>query len=258
MKYAIEKKNENQTDLEIEHEEKEFYRLNKYISDSGYASRRASDRLIDDGLVLVDGQPARKGMKIRAGQEVIVEGHVIERMVPKVYIMLNKPRGITCTTDLDIEGNISTFMNYPQIIFPIGRLDKDSSGMILLTNDGDVVNKILREENEHDKEYRVKVEKDITNADLNRMARGVKILNAAKKEYQVTLPTTIKRIDERSYSIILQQGLNRQIRRMATAISHHVVELERVRMMHLHLGDLKTGEWRYLTKEEMIQLNKIL
>lgn len=257
MKHAVEKKSNEDTSIEINHQVQETYRLNKFISDSGYASRRASDRLVEDGKVSVDGVQAIVGMKITKDQEVVVEGHVLSRETKRVYIMLNKPTGITCTTDLDIEGNISEFMNYPSIIFPIGRLDKDSSGMILLTNDGDVVNKILREENNHDKEYIVTVEKPITDSELRRMAQGVKILNAAKKEYQVTRPCEIKRISPNSYSIVLHQGLNRQIRRMATAVTHHVIKLERIRMMHLKL-DLKPGEWRYLTTLEMKELNEIL
>lgn len=258
MKHATEKKGNKRVGTEVVHEEKETYRLNKFISDSGYASRRASDRLVEEGHVLVDGEVAVVGMKIHAGQSVVVEGREILRETKRIYIMLNKPRGITCTTDLDIEGNISDFMNYPSIIFPIGRLDKDSSGLILLTNDGDVVNKILREENNHDKQYHVVLEKKVSDKELALMAKGIKILNASKKTYQVTRPCEIKRMGPKSYSIILHQGLNRQIRRMARAIDHHVVELKRVRMMHLHLGDLAVGEWRYLDEDEMSELNRIL
>lgn len=243
-------------DVVMDHDSKVSYRLNKYISDSGVASRRGADRLIEQGLVTLDGAIAQVGQQVYEGMEVIVDGQIISQNIKRVYIALHKPVGITCTTDRMIEGNIVDFMDYHQTIFPIGRLDKDSSGLILLTNDGDIVNKILLEENGHDKEYDVRIDKPVTRKFLKQLSDGVEIYNPVAHEMQTTLPCTTKVTGKYTYHIILRQGLNRQIRRMAKALGAKVVGLKRVRIMHIYLDDLPVGHYRYLTKEEMITLNE--
>ena len=240
------------------HQEKESVRLNKYLANSGFCSRRQADKLIEEGSVTVDGQVAAMGSQVKEGQVVLVNGTQVSDTQNHVYIVLNKPTGITCTVEKDIEGNISDFMDYPQRIFPIGRLDKDSSGLILLTSDGDIVNKILRAENNNDKEYLVDVDKDITPIFLRKMATGVEITNMRNKTRVVTKKCQVKQIDSRSFSIILTQGLNRQIRRMCTELGYKVVGLQRIRIMNIHLGSLKVGQWRYLTQEELSTLNKMI
>lgn len=244
--------------IEIEHEEKKSLRLNKYISDSGVASRREADRLIAAGKVTIDGVIAEVGVQVLPGQRVSVNGQDIDISGQRVYIALNKPRGITCTTDSKVQGNVKDFMNYKETIFPIGRLDKDSSGLLLMTNDGDIVNKILREENGHDKLYEVQVDKTFDSYFLDEMRSGVTIYNPVAHKNQTTKPCEIKQIDDRSFYITLQQGLNRQIRRMTKALGYNVSKLKRVRVMHITLGDLKEGEYRYLTKEEMLEMDKRL
>ncbi|WP_323610559.1 pseudouridine synthase [Erysipelothrix enhydrae] len=240
----------------IQHEARESLRLNKYISDSGYCSRRQADRFIAEGVVAIDGVTAIVGQKVAAGQRVTVEGNLVTIDEEKVYIALNKPRGITCTTDTAIEGNISDFMNYPKMIFPIGRLDKDSSGLILLTNDGDIVNKILREEYGHDKEYIVSVNKAIDKDFITKMSKGVEIYNQQTHRMQVTNPSEVERVAPKTFRIILNQGLNRQIRRMTKALGFKVTSLNRVRIMNVKLGDLKVGEWRYLSVQELEEMNQ--
>ncbi|HKM23517.1 MAG TPA: pseudouridine synthase [Erysipelothrix sp.] len=257
MKKAIKLENSLPVyDVEMDHEVKESYRLNKYISDSGYTSRRAADRLIEAGLVTIDNKVAIVGQQVFSGQQVRVEGNLINKDIKRVYIALHKPVGITCTTDRSIEGNIVDFMDYGETIFPIGRLDKDSSGLILLTNDGDIVNKILLEEYGHDKEYEVTVDKKISNLFAKQMENGVEIYNPVAHTMQTTLPCKVLLTGKHTYNIILKQGLNRQIRRMAKALGAKVVGLKRIRIMHINLDDLPSGHWRYLSQEEMIQLNK--
>lgn len=246
------------TSQTIQHEAKESLRLNKYISDSGYCSRREADRLIDAGKVTVDGELAPIGLRVLPGQEVAVNGKVVRVRQEKVYIALNKPAGITCTTDQAIEGNLTDFMNYREKIFPIGRLDKDSTGLLLMTSDGDIVNKILRVENGHDKEYQVMVDKKFDQKFLDKMTSGVEIYNPVADRQQVTKPCEIEPIGAKSFNLTLQQGLNRQIRRMCEALGYNVINLKRRRIMSVELGNLAEGQWRYLTKAELESINKAI
>lgn len=259
MKHAKQQSlNQTQNGHAIKHEVKSSLRLNKYISDSGHCSRREADRLIEAGRVTIDGETALIGIKVLPGQTVAVDGNVVTVKTEKVYIALNKPAGITSTTDSNIPGNLTDFMNYPEIIFPIGRLDKESTGLLLMTSDGDIVNKILREENGHDKEYQVKVDKSLEDHFLKKMAAGVEIYNLVANKREVTAPCTVKKIDDRSFKIILHQGMNRQIRRMCQELGYKVVSLKRTRIMDVHLGNLGLGQWRYLTKEELVQINEAI
>ncbi|ATD56027.1 23S rRNA pseudouridine(2604) synthase RluF [Clostridium chauvoei] len=228
----------------------EAVRLNKYISETGICSRREADKLIEAGRVTIDGEKAAMGTKVFPKQKVRVDGKLISKEEDLVYIALNKPVGITCTTEKKIKGNIVDFINHEKRIFHIGRLDKDSQGLILLTNDGDIVNKILRAGNNHEKEYIVTVDKPIDNTFINRMANGVKILGT------VTKKCTVTKEGERTFRIILTQGMNRQIRRMSSALGYNVVKLKRIRIMNINLGNLKIGEWRDLTREELEVLSK--
>ncbi|HJV46830.1 MAG TPA: 23S rRNA pseudouridine(2604) synthase RluF [Bacillota bacterium] len=227
-------------------------RINKYISESGTFSRREVDKWIAEKRVTINGVVAELGSQVEVGDDVRMNGKPIKARPQKVYIALNKPVGITCTTERHIKGNIIDFTNHPLRIFPIGRLDKDSDGLILLTNDGDIVNRILRAENKHEKEYIVTVNKPITQAFLKGMAGGVRILDTK------TLPCRITKVADRVFRIILTQGLNRQIRRMCSEFDYEVVRLQRVRIMNIHLNKLKLGTWRDLTKEEMQTLFKSL
>lgn len=223
-------------------------RLNKYISETGVCSRREADKWIEAGRVTCNGKPAALGTQVQDGDEVRIDGELIGAKKTQIYIALNKPVGITCTTEGHIEGNIIDFVGYPERIFPIGRLDKDSQGLILLTNNGDIVNEILRSENNHEKEYIVKVDRPITDLSLRMMASGVKIMG------RLTKPCKVSRIDPESFRIILTQGLNRQIRRMCSALGYKVRQLQRVRIMNIHLGALKAGQWRHLTDRELAGL----
>jgi 23S rRNA pseudouridine2604 synthase len=225
-------------------------RLNKYISSHGICSRREADRAIEAGSVRINGRVAVLGDAVRDGDEVEFYGQkVVASSKPRaVYLLLNKPEGVTSTTDQSIRGNVVDYVRYPERIFTVGRLDKDSRGLLLLTNDGDSVNKILRAGNAHAKEYWVQVRRPITDAELDVMARGVPMLGTR------TLPCTIERISPRAYKIILIQGLNRQIRRMAEYVGHEVAILERKRIMHLTDKGLPTGAWRELTNAEVAQL----
>jgi 23S rRNA pseudouridine2604 synthase len=227
-----------------------YMRLNKYISDTGLCSRREADELIEAGRVVVDGVKAQVGGVIEAGAEVLVDGNRLrlknERGGAKsVYIALNKPVGITCTTETDVKDNVIDFVDHKERIFPIGRLDKDSEGLILLTNNGDIVNEILRAENRHEKEYLVAVNKPITDEFLLGMARGVRIHG------QMTKPCKVYKLGKFGFRIILTQGLNRQIRLMATAFGYRVKQLCRVRIVNIKLGNLKLGQWRNLTPAEL-------
>ncbi len=233
--------------------EKELIRLNKYLSEIGYCSRRAGDKLIESGRVFINGEAAELGQKISINDEIKVDDNVLEaKKKKKIYLALNKPIGIVCTTDTRVEkDNIIDFINYPERIFPIGRLDKPSSGLILLTNDGDIVNKILRTEHNHEKEYLVKVDKPLSQTIINRMSKGVPILDTTTKECK------IKKTGNNEFKIILTQGLNRQIRRMCEYFNYKVVSLERTRIMNIEL-DLPSGEYRELTKKEVSSLNKLI
>ena len=223
-------------------------RINKYISESGITSRRGADKWINEGRVTINGAVAELGSQVEAGDDVRVDGKPIKVEQENVYIALNKPVGITSTTERHIKGNIVDFVNHPLRIFHIGRLDKDSDGLILLTNDGDIVNEILRAENKHEKEYIVTVDRPITQAFLNKMASGVEILDT------VTLPCKVTQQSKYVFKIILTQGLNRQIRRMCSALGYEVHGLRRTRIMNIHLGNLSIGQWRDLTPAELDQL----
>ncbi len=228
--------------------------LNKFISDTGRCSRREADRLIEAGRVKLNGQVAKKGNRAAPGDTVHIDGILIsgEDNPETVYILLNKPAGIVCTTDPGVKNNIAAYVNYPQRVFPVGRLDKASEGLIILTNDGNAVNKILRAGNQHEKEYLVAVNLPITDAFIQRMAQGVPILGT------VTEPCTIEKTGSHSFRIILTQGLNRQIRRMCEYLGYVVTSLRRVRIMHLKTGTLKTGSWRLLTPREVKTLHFLI
>ena len=237
-------------------------RLNKWLSRMGVCSRREADRLISEGKVLVDGKTAQMGQRIEDGQKVICDGKPVgdadggrgEVKPPRpVLLAVNKPRGIVCTTsDKDRAENIVEMLSYPERIYPVGRLDKESEGLILMTNQGDLVNKIMRAGNFHEKEYEVVVDKPVTPEFLKRMAAGVPILDT------ITRPCKIRKLEERKFSIILTQGLNRQIRRMCEALGFCVLELKRIRIMNLELGNLKTGAYRKVTPEEEKKLRELL
>ncbi|OCA92127.1 23S rRNA pseudouridine(2604) synthase RluF [Pseudobacillus wudalianchiensis] len=227
-------------------------RINKFISESGKSSRRGADKLISEGRVTINGKLAEIGSQVEPGDDVRIDGKPIQMEKNHVYIALNKPVGITSTTEKHIKGNIVDFVNHPLRIFHIGRLDKDSDGLILLTNDGDIVNEILRAENNHEKEYIVTVDKPITPEFLKKMASGVEILDTK------TLPCEVTKVSKYVFRIILKQGLNRQIRRMCAALGYKIYRLQRIRIMNIHLGDLPIGQWRDLTKKELNQLFKDL
>ena len=229
-------------------------RLNKFISSTGLYSRRKADELIKDKRVSVNGEIGIIGQDVNENDKVYVDGKPLEINENSVYIILNKPRGITCTTERHIEGNIIDFVNHTERIFPVGRLDKDSEGLIILTNDGDIVNKILREGNDKKKEYIVTVNKSITSNFIRSMSEGVKIYNPVKNEYTVTQKCEVSKINDRTFKIILSQGLNRQIRRMCTALEYKVINLKRIKIMDLTLEGLNTGEWRNLTSQEIENL----
>ena len=220
-------------------------RLNKFLAETGACSRREADQWIEAGRVSVNGTPAVLGTQVNEGDDVRVDGRPLRSKPKRVYLALNKPVGIECTTDRDVPGNIVDFVGYPERIFPIGRLDKDSEGLILLTNDGDIVNTILRAENEHEKEYIVAVDRPLTPAFLAGMSAGVPILDT------VTNPCKVTQVGKNTFRIVLTQGLNRQIRRMCEHFDYRVRRLQRVRIMHVHLGTLPVGKWRELTATEL-------
>ena len=231
---------------------KESKRLNKAISDSGYCSRRKADELISDGLVTLNDQPVSLGDRVMPGDVIKVRGQIIGGPKSEDYIMLNKPVGITCTTDQRIDGNVVDFINFPERIFHVGRLDKPSEGLLLMTNDGDIVNKILRAGNRHEKEYIVRVDRPINADFIRRMSRGIPILET------VTKPCVVKQLSRFVFKIILVQGLNRQIRRMCDYLDYQVVSLKRTRIMNLELGELPSGQWRHLTQSEVSDLQRSL
>ncbi|MEF2244147.1 23S rRNA pseudouridine(2604) synthase RluF [Paenibacillus sp. IITD108] len=227
-------------------------RINKFISETGFCSRREADKLVDSGRVTINGAVAQLGSQAEPGDDVRIDGKRIGAQRNHVYIMLNKPVGITSTSEAHIEGNIVDFIGHTERIFPIGRLDKDSEGLILLTNDGDVVNPILRSEGKHEKEYIVTVDKPITPSFVKGMSEGVHILGS------LTLPCQITQVTNRVFRIILTEGRNRQIRRMCQAFGYHVRRLQRVRIMNIELGGLAVGKWRDLTEQERTELFKTL
>ncbi|WP_071461486.1 23S rRNA pseudouridine(2604) synthase RluF [Bacillus massilinigeriensis] len=223
-------------------------RINKFISESGKTSRRGADRLISEGRVTINGKVAKIGSQVEPGDDVRVNGNQIRMASNYVYLALNKPVGITSTTEKNVKGNIVDLVNHPLRIFNIGRLDKESEGLILLTNDGDIVNEILRAENKHEKEYIVSVDRPITDEFVRKMEAGVEILDTK------TLPCKVRPISKYEFNITLTQGLNRQIRRMCAAFGYEVTRLQRIRIMNIHLGNLPYGQWRDLSKKEKRQL----
>jgi 23S rRNA pseudouridine2604 synthase len=223
-------------------------RLNKYISETGVCSRREADKWIEAGRVTCNGERAALGTRIADGDRVCIDGEPIGAKKKQIYLALNKPVGVTCTTETHIQDNVIDLVGYPERIFPIGRLDKDSEGLLLLTNDGDIVNEILRSENNHEKEYIVTVDRPITDLSLKMMATGVKIMG------ELTKPCRVTRIDQHSFRMILTQGLNRQIRRMCSALGYKAQRLKRVRIMNIQLGSLSAGKWRHLTDSELAGL----
>lgn len=223
-------------------------RLNKYIADSGYCSRREADRLIEEKRVRVNGKIGVLGDRILPGMQVTVDGKTLSGRGEKVYIALNKPRGIVCTADPREPMNVVDYISYPIRIFPVGRLDKDSEGLLLLTSDGEIVNRLLRAAGGHEKEYEVEVDKPLTREFTEKMMNGVEILDT------VTLPCKLRRTGSRSFNLILVQGLNRQIRRMCEALGYTVQKLRRVRINCLKIGSLQPGQWRELTPDEVAEL----
>ena len=227
-------------------------RLNKYLSEAGVCSRREADRLIESGKVTVDGQRAQTGMKIRPGQEVRVGRKVVSRQDEMVVLAVNKPRGIVCTEEKRERNSIVRFLDYPIRVTYIGRLDKDSRGLLLMTNNGDIINRMMRAANHHEKEYKVTVDHEITGEFLEKMAGGVAILDT------VTRPCKVEKLGKYTFSIILTQGLNRQIRRMCEALGYEVKDLVRVRVMNIRLGSLKEGEYREVTDKELDELYRLI
>ena len=219
-------------------------RINKYISEAGKASRRGADKLINEGRVLINGKKATIGSQVEPGDQVLVDGAELYVARNNVYIALNKPVGITSTTEKNVRGNIADLVNHTPRVYNIGRLDKDSEGLILLTNDGDIVNEILRPEGRHEKEYVVSVDRPITPDFLKAMASGVKILGTT------TLPCEVEQLSKYDFKIILTQGLNRQIRRMCEELGYNVYRLQRLRIMNIQLGNLPVVQLRYLSKKE--------
>ncbi len=220
-------------------------RLNKFVADSGYCSRREADRLIAEGRVQVDGRPGALGDRVLPGMRVTVDGQSLSGRGEKVYIALNKPAGIVCTTDPREPMNVVDYLDYPIRIFPVGRLDKDSEGLLLMTSDGEIINRILRAAGGHEKEYEVEIDRPVTKEFVEKMSAGVPILDT------VTLPCRVRRTGEKSFNIILVQGLNRQIRRMCEALGCNVVRLRRIRIMNVRLGAMRPGQWRELSEEEL-------
>ena len=225
--------------------------LNKWISSKGYCSRREADVLIEKGQVTINGTIAKKGNRVADGDEVLIGGKPLQATPKHVYLVLNKPVGIVCTSDTREKDNIIDFVNYPERIFHVGRLDKQSQGLILLTNDGDIVNEVLRARYEHEKEYVVKVNRPIGRDFIRKMSQGVPILDTVTKKCFVEQDTKYQ------FRIILTQGLNRQIRRMCEHLGYKVTYLKRVRIMNLQLGNLRVGQWRHLDKRELKELRRL-
>lgn len=233
--------------------EMKLVRINKFFSEIGYCSRREADKLVEQGRVTINGKVAEMGSKVSNDDEIRLDGKLMEKMIEDfIYIAFNKPRGIVCTTDTVREkNNIIDYINYPKRIFPIGRLDKDSEGLIFLTNDGDIVNQILRDENNNEKEYLVTVKEPMGKNFIHKMSNGVPILDTITKKCYV------EKINDHQFKIILTQGLNRQIRRMTEYLGNKVVKLKRYRIMNINL-DIPIGKWRYLTQQEMDEIRRIL
>ena len=249
-------------DILHENEDKSDVRLNRFLSDAGFCSRREADRLIEAGRVTVDGTKAELGTRVRPGQVVKVGSKVVRQNDRMVLIAFNKPRGIVCTTDRVREkNNIIDYIHYPERIYPIGRLDKDSEGLILMTNDGSLVNRMMRSTNHHEKEYLVRVNKPVTDAFLQKMASGVRIRKVEKGEVlldAMTRPCKAEKLGKCSFRIVLTQGLNRQIRRMCETLGYHVEHLKRIRVLNIELKGMKPGTWRKISEREMAELQELL
>ena len=228
-------------------------RINKFLSQAGFCSRREADKFIADGRVTINGDVAEMGAKIKTEDKICVDGEKISKQkMKKLYIIFNKPKGIVCTTDSGVEkDNIIDYINHPQRIFPIGRLDKTSEGLIFLTNDGDIVNKILRAKNKHEKEYHVTVDKPINSVFIKKMSNGIPILNTVTRKCEVKL------VKDYEFKIILTQGLNRQIRRMCEFLGYRVKKLKRIRIMNVKI-DIPIGKWRYFSSKEISELKSLL
>jgi len=227
-------------------------RINKFISETGFCSRREADKLIEQGRVTVNGALPEMGTKINPGDEIKIDGKPLKNKEASIYIAFHKPIGITSTTDLKDKDNIIDFIRHPKRIFPIGRLDKASEGLIFLTNNGDIVNKILRAGNNHEKEYIVSVDKPISPDFIKKMGNGIAILET------VTQKCFVEQLDKNKFRIILTQGLNRQIRRMCEILEYKVIKLKRIRIMNITLDGIASGKWRYLTDDEINTINKLL
>ncbi|MCI6421200.1 MAG: pseudouridine synthase [Blautia sp.] len=227
-------------------------RLNKYLSDAGVCSRREADRLVEEGKILVDGVQATLGMQVTAEQEILVNGKKVEREEKKILLVFHKPRGVECTTSPKVKNNVISYIGYPIRVYYVGRLDKDSEGLLLLTNEGELVNKIMRAGNCHEKEYVVTVDKPITREFIQKMKNGVPVLGTVTRKCQVF------QTGKRTFQIILTQGMNRQIRRMCEYLGYRVKRLKRVRVMNICLGDLPVGKYREATAEEMQVLREMI
>ncbi len=227
-------------------------RINKYISETGFCSRREADKLIEQGRVTINGLKPVMGTKVNPEDSVEIDGKPLKEKQEPIYLAFNKPVGITSTTDLKDKDNIIDFINHKERIFPIGRLDKPSEGLLFLTNDGDIVNKILRAGNNHEKEYVVMVDKLITSDFIHQMSNGVNILDT------ITQKCFVEKLDDKNFRIILTQGLNRQIRRMCDALGYKVYKLKRIRIMNIKLDGIQSGKWRYLTEKEINTITKLI
>lgn len=242
----------NQIKKEFEKKPTEPVRINKYLSEAGVCSRREADRFIEAGKITVDGKLAVMGTKVDGTQRICVEGKEVLHNESMILLAFNKPIGIVCTTQKKEKNNIVDYIQYPQRIYPIGRLDKDSQGLILMTNNGDIVNKMMRAHNMHEKEYIVEVDKPITEEFLKGMAKGVPILDTVTRECKITKTGT------KSFRIIITQGLNRQIRRMCEYFGYKVIKLERIRIMNIKLGKLAQGKYRNINEVELNELEKLI
>jgi len=236
----------------LERSNEDSISLNKYISSTGICSRREADEWIKAGRVTINGNPTKLGNRVFEGDEVRLDGDLISEKPKAIYIAFNKPIGIVCTTDLKERHNIVDFINHPERLFPIGRIDKPSQGLIFLTNDGDIVNKILRAGNQHEKEYVVTVDQAITPKFIEQMSNGVPVLDTITKKCEV------QKIKKKQFRITLTQGLNRQIRRMCKHLGYKVTRLQRTRIMNVNLGKLRIGEWRELTAHEIKEINRLV
>lgn len=226
-------------------------RINKHLSNLGYCSRRDANRWIEQGRLQVNGQPCKLGQWVEETDDILLDGEPLNAR-EKIYVLLNKPVGITCTADPDVKDNIIEFLNFPQYIFPVGRLDKASQGLMLLTNDGELANQVLEAENGHEKVYRVMVDRPIDSAFLEQMAAGVLI------DGRMTKPCKLEPLGEHEFQIVLSQGLNRQIRKMCLVFHYKVKRLERIRIVNLELGELAVGQWRLMTPQELVVLKNTI